>query len=111
MKEQIMSHKSVASSWEIMRELKKLEQLLAQQQQSQKPVLSVDECAQLLGLSVSYVYRLTSEKRIPHYKPHGKKVYFRREEIIEWALSNKVTPDGEIADCIRTHARRARRGV
>lgn len=111
MKEQIMSHKSVASSWEIMRELKKLEQLLARQHQSQKPVLSVDECAELLGLSVSYVYRLTSEKRIPHYKPYGKKIYFRREEIIEWALSNRVTPDGEITDCIRTHARRARRGV
>lgn len=111
MEKQLMSHKSVAPSWEIMRELKKLEKLLARQHQSQKPVLSVDECAELLGLSVSYVYRLTSEKRVPHYKPHGKKIYFRREEIIEWALSNKVTPDGEITDRIRTHARRARRGV
>jgi len=111
MAEQMVPRKPVASSSEIMKELKKLQQLLAKQHQSEKPILSVDECAELLGLSVSYLYRLTSEKRVPHYKPHGKKIYFRREEIIEWALSNRITPDGEITDCIRTHARRARRGV
>lgn len=111
MAEQMVARKPVASSGEIMNELKKLQQLLAKQHQSEKPILSVDECAELLGLSVSYLYRLTSEKRVPHYKPHGKKIYFRREEIIEWALSNRVTPDGEITDRIRTHARRARRGV
>lgn len=109
MKEQIMSHKSVASSWEIMRELKKLEQLLAQQHQSQKPILTVGECAELLGISVSYIYRLTSEKRIPHYKPHGKRIYFRRDEVIDWALSHRITPDSEITDSIRSNARKARR--
>jgi len=111
MKEQFLTPKPGNSYEEIKRELKKLEQLMTRQHQSQKPILTVGECAELLGLSVSYLYRLTSEKRIPHSKPHGKKVYFRREEIIEWALSNRITPDGEITDCIRTHARRARRGV
>ncbi|ERP89013.1 hypothetical protein Q666_15160 [Marinobacter sp. ES-1] len=111
MKEQFLTPKPGTSYEEIKRELRKLQTLLTRQHQSQKPIMSVDECSELLGLSVSYVYRLTSEKRIPHYKPHGKKVYFRRDEIIEWALSNRITPDGEITDRIRTHARRARRGV
>src|SRR5690554_2616037 len=109
MKEQFLTPKPGNSYEEIKRELKKLEQLMTRQHQSQKPILTVGECAELLGISVSYIYRLTSEKRIPHYKPHGKRIYFRRDEVIDWALSHRITPDSEITDSIRSNARKARR--
>lgn len=51
---------------------------------STKSVLTARECARYTGLSLRYLYRLTSEKKIPHFKPRGKMLYFRREEIDKW---------------------------
>ena len=48
---------------------------------------AIESC---LGLSESYLYKLTSSKRIPHYKPNGKLVYFNRRELCEWAMKNQV---------------------
>lgn len=36
------------------------------------------------------MYKLTHSARIPHYKPHGKNVYFLREELEQWLLQNPV---------------------
>ncbi|WP_308663863.1 helix-turn-helix domain-containing protein [uncultured Alistipes sp.] len=36
------------------------------------------------------MYKLTHSARIPHYKPHGKNVYFLREELEQWLSQNPV---------------------
>ena len=54
-----------------------------------KEVLTTAEASAYLGLSESYLYKLTSSKRIPHYKPNGKLVYFNRRELCEWAMKNQ----------------------
>ena len=41
-----------------------------------------------IGVSESMLYKLTSSKEIPHYKPRGKMVYFAKEELDEWLLQN-----------------------
>ncbi len=46
-----------------------------------KKVLTFDEAAKFTGLSKSYLYKLTSQQRIPFFKPTGKLVYFDREEL------------------------------
>ena len=46
-----------------------------------KEVLTTAEASAYLGLSESYLYKLTSSKRIPHYKPNGKLVYFNRRAV------------------------------
>lgn len=109
MEKQLLTAKPVPSNGEILRELQHIKRLVANQARHSKPIISVDECSELLGISVSYIYRLTSEKRIPHYKPHGKRIYFRRDEVIDWALSHRITPDSEITDRIRSNALKARR--
>lgn len=53
-----------------------------------KEVLSSSEVCDFLGISESYLYRLTSSKQIPHYKPNGKMIFFNRKELCEWALRN-----------------------
>ena len=55
-----------------------------------KEVLTTAEASAYLGLSESYIYKLTSLKQIPHYKPNGKLVYFNRKELCEWAMRNQV---------------------
>lgn len=55
-----------------------------------KNVLTVKDVALLTGLSVSYIYHLTSKNKIPYYKGGGKMIYFKRSEIETWLLQSKV---------------------
>ena len=57
-----------------------------------------DEAAQYMGISKSYLYKLTMRGEIPHYKPMGKMCYFNRAELEEWLQSNRVATAAEIAD-------------
>lgn len=60
-----------------------------------KNVLNLDDVAVLTGLSKSHLYKLTSTKQIPHYKPNTKAVYFDRAEVEKWMLQNRVTTQAE----------------
>jgi len=53
--------------------------------------MSVSEVANLLKLSTSHVYTLTSTKKIPHIKLLGKKLLFDREAINDWLKSKSVS--------------------
>ena len=48
------------------------------------------EAAKFLDLSPSHLYKLTSERKIPHFKPNGKKIYFDESELVQW-LKRKPT--------------------
>ena len=60
-----------------------------------KEVLTTAEASAYLGLSESYIYKLTSLKQIPHYKPNGKLMYFNRKELCEWAMRNQIQAIGQ----------------
>lgn len=49
-----------------------------------KEVLTSDEAARYMGISKSTLYKLTMNKKIPHYKPFGKMCYFKRLELEQW---------------------------
>lgn len=63
-----------------------------------KEVLTADEVARYMGISKSYLYKLTMRGEIPHYKPMGKMCYFNRAEVEEWLQSNRVATDAELTD-------------
>ena len=60
-----------------------------------KNVLTLDEAALLTGLTRAYLYRLTSQKQIPFYKPNGRKVYFNRTELEAWMMRNRFETEEE----------------
>ena len=62
-----------------------------------KEVLTSDEAAAYIGISMSYLYKLTHRREIPHYKPMGKVCYFNRKELEEWLQRNRVSTDEEIS--------------
>lgn len=71
-----------------------------------KEVLTSDEAAGYMGVSKSYLYKLTMNQQIPHYKPMGKMCYFNRLELEQWLQNNRVATAAEIeqraqAYCIR----------
>jgi len=55
-----------------------------------KRVLTISDVAMLTGLSVSYLYKMTSAKQLPFYRPNGKCIFFNREEIEDWMLQNRA---------------------
>lgn len=63
---------------------------------TQKEVLISDEAARYMGISKSYLYKLTMKREIPCYKPLGKVVYFNRKELETWLQSNRVSTDAEL---------------
>ncbi|NDK56814.1 helix-turn-helix domain-containing protein [Pontibacter fetidus] len=76
-------------------ELQELEQRLLNIESlllSQKTVLNFDEAAAYTGLSKSYLYKLTSSARIPHFKPQGKHIYFNKLEVDMWLQRNPTKP-------------------
>lgn len=56
-----------------------------------KEVLTSEEVAKYMGISKSYLYKLTMNRQIPHYKPTGKLCYFNRHELEEWLQRNRVS--------------------
>lgn len=58
--------------------------------EKEKEFMNVKEAAAFIGLSFHSVYTLTSQKKIPHYKPGGKRVLFKRSELEEWIMGFQV---------------------
>lgn len=70
---------------------------------SNKPTLNMDEASAYTGISKSMLYKLTHEKKIPHYKPFGKLVYFKRDDLDAVMLKGRVKTQEEIADEAARH--------
>jgi excisionase family DNA binding protein len=49
-----------------------------------------------MGISKSYLYKLTMKQAIPHFKPLGKMCYFNRLELEQWLQSNRIATEQEI---------------
>lgn len=53
-------------------------------------MLNLNELKDYTGYSKSHLYKLTSNKSIPHYKPAKRKLFFKKEEIDQWLQNNKI---------------------
>jgi excisionase family DNA binding protein len=76
--------------------LEKLSQIQNQLSENTDKPLPLQEASKYLNISKSYLYKLTCKQQIPHYKPNGKKIYFKRTELEEWLLKRRVKPVDEI---------------
>lgn len=71
-----------------------------------KEVLTSDEAARYMGISKSYLYKLTMRGAIPHFKPMGKKCYFNRIELEHWLQSNRVATSSELSQKAQSYCMR-----
>ena len=60
-----------------------------------KEVLTLDECIAFTGLSRDHLYRLTSKRLIPFYKPMGGHIYFKKSELENWLLQGRKETQAE----------------
>ena len=49
------------------------------------------------------MYELTSSGGIPCYKPNGKQLYFKKQEIEDWLLSNRKATNIELDELASSH--------
>ena len=81
------------------KELKSNEEAMRTAESNPKAVLTFAEAVAYMGLSPSYVYKLTSGRKIPHYKPCGKVLFFNRLELESWLQQNRVATSDELKEC------------
>lgn len=61
-----------------------------------RKILNFSDGVKYLGVSESYLYKLTSANKIPFYRPTGKLIFFKKEELDAWLLQNRQATTGEI---------------
>jgi len=80
------------------KDIEELKKLILQLNISQREIISLEEACIFLALSKSALYKLTSGKIIPHFVPNGKKIYFKKSELIIWVENGRVTQTVDIGD-------------
>lgn len=75
-----------------------------------KEVLTSNEVADYMGISKSYLYKLTMRREIPHYKPMGKMCYYNRAELEAWLQSNRVATATEIDSKVANYCASHKKG-
>lgn len=89
----------------IMEKLDRIEAMI----RTNKTVLTIDDAAEYTGLSRSYLYKLTAKGEIPFSKPRGKLIYFSKEKLEQWLLSNNRKSNEEIKNEALEYAFRRKR--
>ena len=63
----------------------------------EKDIITIKEFSELFGFQKGYVYKLIHQGKVKHYKPYGKKVFFKLSEVMEHFEKSKVSDYSEIS--------------
>ena len=55
-----------------------------------KEVLTVEEASRFMDIARSSLYKMTSDRSIPFYRPNGKMIYFEKADILAWIRQNRI---------------------
>ena len=67
-----------------------------------KEVLNTCEVAMMLNVAVQTVRNMMHERAIPYYK-HGGKAFFKKSEIEDWMLQERIPTNDEIKSQAATY--------
>lgn len=74
---------------------KVVKNLPTQPTEAQKEILTITDASELLNLAKPTIYGLTSKGEIPYFKK-GKKLYFKRSELLDWLNGGRHKTNAEI---------------
>ena len=63
----------------------------------ERDIITIKEFSELFGFQKGYVYKLIHQGKVKHYKPYGKKVFFKLSEVMEHFEKSKVSDYNEIS--------------
>lgn len=69
-----------------------------------KPFLTLEELSQYIGVSKHTLYMWNSKNKIPYYKPDGKIIFYKLEDVDSYVLDpkNRIKSHKEIEIEVRT---------
>lgn len=76
--------------------------------QEAEEVLTVKQCAALLGYSTDHIYKQVNKAEIPHYRVCGQ-LRFRKSEVLEWAFKNRKRTKAETEALAAAYIRKGKR--
>ncbi len=76
-------------------QIKDLQAAIEQVATGGSEVMNFEQCQKMTGFSKGLLYRMTSQREIPHYKK-GKFVFFKRSEVENWLFECKIKTQEEI---------------
>lgn len=65
-------------------------------QLNNETIFNSTEASAYLSIARSTLYKLTSKKAIPYYKPNGKNMYFKKEALDEYVTKQRQISNSEI---------------
>ena len=68
--------------------------LLKSRNLENKEVFCFEEAVDYLKVSKSFLYKMTSSNSLTYFKPSGKLIYFKKSDLDEWLLKNKIEGTG-----------------
>lgn len=68
-----------------------------------KSVLNINEAAFILGMQPRTVRKMAQQHIVPTYKPNRSVLYFKKSELEDWMLSNRVATQAEIESAAEAH--------
>lgn len=71
-----------------------------------KEVLTAREACRYMGVTYGYLGKLTMRRAVPFSKPMGKYRFFRRADLEEWLMSNRVATGEELDAQAAAYTRR-----
>ena len=77
-------------------EIKKSNHTASEKTKSEE-ILTVNEAAEFLNLSIYSIYAKTSRKEIPYHKS-GRKLHFFKVDLINWIRKSKIKTNAEIEE-------------
>jgi excisionase family DNA binding protein len=81
---------------EILKKLNNIENILQIDNLLKRDLLTVEEAASVCGISKSSVYKWIATRRLNYFKPSGKLVYLRREDLYDFITRNKYSNKEEL---------------
>lgn len=82
----------------LFQKVENIERLLQQQAEPQpeaNQLLTIQQAAEFLNLSVQTVYGLVSKAEVPVNK-RGKRLYFSKQELTEWVKAGRKKTNSEV---------------
>ena len=67
-----------------------------------KTYLDTQEAAVYLCTTINYLYKLTSQHKLPMFNPTGRKILFRRADLDNWIESSRVLTNEELSTKVAT---------
>lgn len=71
-------------------DLKEIKSQLTSMQQTQEEFVTLPQAAEFLKISKSKIYKMTMSREIKFFKPSGKKILFKKSDLVKFIESGEV---------------------